>query len=152
MFELKGDSIYLVDEKGNGERVQNEVRRSLSEGDLSADRLASLLVERDIGDRTYRIQAEAQPEGIAWVYTLRDGARGESLAEVQEPDSKFRRMLEGLDSGTFVYFVVHEDSFDIFKKVRELASAKGVAVGWHPVEGSAPLKLSSGGSLGKRVQ
>jgi hypothetical protein len=152
LFELKGNEIYLVDEKGNGERVQDAVRRSLGEDAITGDRVASLLVERDVGDRTYRVQAEPQPEGIAWVYTVRADAHGESMTEIGDESSKFRRTLENLDPGSFVYFVVHDDSFDMFKKVRELASEKGVAIGWHPVEGAEPLKLSSGGSLGKRVQ
>ncbi len=152
LFELKGDEIYVVDEKGNGERVQDAVRRALGEDATSADRVASLLVETDVGDRTYRVQAEAQPGGVAWVYTLRADARGESMTDLAKEDSRFRRTLESLDSGSFVYFVVHEDSFDMFKKARDLAIEKGVAIGWHPVEGGAPLKLSSGGSLGKRVQ
>lgn len=152
LFELRENRIYLVDEKENGERVQEEVRRSLGDDAIAADRVASLLVERDVGDATYRVQAETQPEGVAWVYTLRPDARGESIDDLAEEDSKFRRVLADLDQGSFVYFVVHDDSFDVFKKARELAAQKGVAVGWHPVEGSAPLKLSSAGSLGKRVQ
>lgn len=152
LFEIKGNTIYFVDEKGNGERILDEVRRSLSDEEPPGDRVASLLVEKDVGDRTYRVQAEMKPEGMVWVYTLRDDARGESMVDIVSEESKVRRMLATMGSESFAYFVVHDDSFDMFKKVRELASQEGVGIGWHPVEGAEPLRLSSTGSLGKRVQ
>lgn len=152
LFELKNDKIYFVDEKGNGQRIRDEVRKAVGEEDISADKLAYLLAEKDIGDPTYRVRAHAQLEGIAWSYTLRDDAPGDSISELEAGEAKFPRMLEDLGSGSFVYFVVHDDSFDMFKKARELAMKKGVAIGWHPVEGSDALRLSANGSLGKRVQ
>ena len=78
------------------------------------------------------------PNGLAWVYALRSGARGQRATD--------------LERGGFAYFVVHDDSFEVFGKARDILRARGVSVGWHPVEGRSPLRLSAIGSLGKRVQ
>jgi hypothetical protein len=83
---------------------------------------------------------------------LRADASGDSKEDLARGDSTFQRKLEGIGKDSFVYFVVHEDSFDMFRRARDVAAAKGIAVGWHPVEGSEPLRLSTSGSLGKRVQ
>ena len=64
----------------------------------------------------------------------------------------FRQRLADLGHDGFAYFVVHDDSFEVFRKARDLARERGVAVGWHPVEGRAPLRLAVNGSLGKRIQ
>lgn len=152
LFEIERDRLYHVDEKGNGEEVQGAVRRAFGETSPSSEELAALLAAKDVGDRTYRVQTEALAEGVAWVYTLREGARGESKEDLEDEDSRFRRRLAKLDAGSFVYFVVHEDSFDMFRRARDLATERGIAVGWHPVEGPAPLRMSSSGSLGRRVQ
>jgi hypothetical protein len=74
------------------------------------------------------------------------------MTDLDREDSVFRKQLAGLDRGGFAYFVVHDDSFDVFGKARDIARARGVSVGWHPVEGQAPVRLSAIGSLGKRIQ
>lgn len=43
--------------------------------------------------------------------------------------SSFVRALDALGSQSFVYFVVHDDSFATFRVARDLAASRGVAVG-----------------------
>jgi hypothetical protein len=116
------------------------------------DALIARLEERDVGDETYRVRVDKVEGTVAWIYALRPEAHGESAADLDGADSTFRRRLAGVGGGGFAYFVVHEDSFEIFRKAREIARERGVAMGWHPVEGQAPLRLAANGSLGKRIQ
>ncbi len=51
-----------------------------------------------------------------------------------------------------MYFVVHDDSFELFRRARQIVRSRGIATGWHPVEGHAPLRLTASGSLGRRIQ
>jgi hypothetical protein len=148
LFECAGDQVFFVDEEGNGRRVLEEV----GERKMSRDALVSLLDDTDVGDATHRVRAELPGRGVAWVYTLREGAQGERAADLDRVASAFRKRLAGLDRGGFAYFVVHDDSFEVFKKARDIARERGVSVGWHPVEGQAPVRLSAVGSLGKRIQ
>jgi hypothetical protein len=151
LFECAGGQVYFVDEAGNGRRVLEEVKATGDQA-ISADKLVALLDEQDVGDTTHRVRADRVDRGVAWVYALRPGARGESVADLEREDSAFRKQIAGLERGGFAYFVVHDDSFEIFGKARELARARGISIGWHPVEGQGPVRLSAVGSLGKRIQ
>lgn len=151
LFECAGDEIYVVDEEGNGRRVLDEVART-GERKISADSLVALLDDNDVGDATHRVRADVVARGVAWVYALRPGARGERAGDLDRPESAYRKQLGAIERGGFAYFVVHDDGFEVFKKAREIARARGVAVGWHPVEGRGPVRLSAVGSLGKRIQ
>jgi hypothetical protein len=151
LFECAGEQVYFVDEEGNGQRVLEEVTR-VTQRQLTPAALVSLLDDTDVGDGNYRVQAESTTGGIAWIYGLRPSARGEHAADLDGVQSAFRKRLATLERGGFAYFVVHDDSFEIFQKARDIARAHGVSVGWHPVEGRAPVRLSAVGTLGKRVQ
>jgi hypothetical protein len=151
LFECVGDEVLFVDEEGNGRRVVEEVGGADGKG-LSRDDLVSLLDQKDVGDGTYRVRADTLDKGLAWVYSIRPGAHGDRAADLDREDSLFQRQLARLERGGFAYFVVHDDAFEAFKKARDIARARGVSVGWHPVEGRAPIRLSAIGSLGKRIQ
>jgi hypothetical protein len=177
LFECSGGEVYFVDEDGNGKRVQEEVKRAREHAPPppqpsqperryywnararererqqgEANGLVAILDGEDVGDATYRIRAESMDRGLAWVYTLRSSARGERLTDLDRPEGAFQKQLAALGRGGFAYFVVHDDSFEVFRKARDLARARGISVGWHPVEGQTPLRLSAIGSLGKRIQ
>jgi hypothetical protein len=151
LFECAGDEVFFVDEEGNGRRVLDEVSRT---GDraISRNDLVTLLDNKDVGDATHRVRADELSRGLAWIYALRSGVHGERAADLDRAESAFRKKLAGLPRGGFAYFVVHDDSFEIFRKARDIARQRGVSVGWHPVEGRTPVRLSANGSLGKRIQ
>ncbi len=151
LFECSGDEIVFVDEEANGRRVLDEVRRAGEEA-ISRDDLVALLDAKDVGDATHRVRVDTFTRGLAWVYALRPGAHGERAADLDRAGSAFRKQIGRLERGGFAYFVVHDDSFEIFRKAREIARARGIAIGWHPVEGQGPVRLSTVGSLGRRIQ
>jgi hypothetical protein len=151
LFECVGGEVFFVDEEGNGRRVL-EAAEGAGTRAKSPDGLVSLLADVDVGDATYRLGADRMDHGLAWVYTLRPDAHGEHEGDLDRPDSAFRKQLAALPRDGFAYFVVHDDSFDVFQKARDMARARGISVGWHPVEGRGPMRLSAIGSLGKRVQ
>jgi hypothetical protein len=151
LFECAGDEVFFVDEEGNGRRVLDEVGRT-GERAISRDALTALLDDNDVGDATHRVRADPLARGVAWVYTLRSEVHGERAADLERAESAFAKQLARLERGGFAYFVVHDDSFEIFGKARDIARARGISVGWHPVEGRGPVRLSAIGSLGKRIQ
>ena len=152
VFECAGDQLFFVDEEGNAERVRELVRREYPDEPISSDVVSVLLAMHDVGDANYRMQAEPHPQGVVWTYHRRSRARGEPIDSLGQISSIFQRKLADLDPGGFVYFVVQDDSFEAFRQARDLARARGIATGWHPVEGEAPLRLSARGSLGRRIQ
>jgi hypothetical protein len=151
LFECSADQVFFIDEQAHGKRVE-EVVRSTPSGPASTEMVEQLLLDRDVGDETYRVQARALTEGLAWLYERRPDARGVKADDLARQDGAFLQALEGLDDGAFVYFVVREDGFEAFRRAREVVAARGLAMGWHPVEGGGAIRLSSVGSLGKRIQ
>jgi hypothetical protein len=153
LFECSGDQVFFVDEDATGQQVLEEAKRAKDKDHrITREELITLLEDNDIGDATHRVRADRVAGGVAWVYALRPDAHGERAADLDRPDSAIRKRLAGIEHGGFAYFVVHDDGFEIFRKVRDLARDKGVSVGWHPVEAREPLRLSAVGSLGKRIQ
>ncbi len=152
LFECKDGAIFRVDEEGNAKRVKAAIEAELGPRGVTADGISLFLVERDIGDERHRVHAQQLPQGLAWAYVLRPGATGESKEALQRDGSAYRRALDAIGPDSFAYFVVHDDSFETFRVARQLAIARGVSVGWHPVEGDEPVRLSAKGSLGTRVQ
>jgi hypothetical protein len=151
LFECSKGKVFFVDEEGNGDRVKQEANKASRGAMVSKKALVELLQDKDVGDASHRVTAEPLAHGVAWVYELREHARGETAEEVEKRGSAFQRKLA--ESGSsFAYFVVHDDSFEAFRRARDVARARGVAVGWHPVEGRTPVRLSAIGSLGRRVQ
>jgi hypothetical protein len=149
LVQCKNERAYFVDE----ERTSEKLREALvSEPALDASTIPPLLTAVDVGDRNYRVRAENSPPGVTWVYQLREDADGDTIKELEGGRSRLARVLDKLAKESFVYFVVHDDSFEVFRAARDLAQRRGVATGWHPVEGDEPLRLSSAGSLGKRIQ
>ena len=151
LFECAGDEVFFVDEEANGQRVLEEVKRS-NEKAISRERLVALLDDKDVGDATHRVHATLIDRGVAWTYALRPEVHGEGKADLDRGATAFERQLARIEHGGFAYFVVHDDSFEIFRKARDLARERGISVGWHPVEGRDPVRLSAIGSLGRRVQ
>jgi hypothetical protein len=153
LFECRNGEMYFVDEDAHRERVVAEMERVHGGPPTTPGEVIATLESFDIGDGTHRVRARALAEGgIAWIYELRRGARGESKAAIEDPDSAFQRRLAAAGTGGFVYFVVDENSFELFRRARDLARARGVAVGWLPVAGKDPLELSVNGDLGRRIQ
>lgn len=155
LFECDGEQVYFIDEAGITKRVSEEVRNGHSrfpEESLTSDSVVSFLKSHDAGDATYRVSAEVISEGLTWAFQRRQGISGERAEAAELPSSAFQRKLNELPPGGFVYFVVREDSFELFRKVQEIAKKRGFSVGWHPVVAGEPLRFSNRGSLGKRAQ
>ncbi|MEZ4294025.1 MAG: hypothetical protein R3B70_03540 [Polyangiaceae bacterium] len=154
LFECIGEEVYFVDEKENVRLVQEAARAALKGNRLTPGALEQFLRDTDVGDATHRVQVSFATDDSTpvWSFRLRPGARGDTLDSLESPTSAFRRKLAELPPGTFVYFVVHDDSFAVFQKARDLARERGAGMGWHPVAGKEPLRLSAIGSLGRRIQ
>ena len=151
LFECVGDQVFVVDETAVGSRVLGAVARAGVDA-TSMDNVMALLDSEDVGDDNHRVRAERRGAGLAWVYTLRQEASGDHAADLAEKRSRFQRALACLGAGGFAYSVVHDDAFETFQRARDLARARGVSVGWHPVEGREPLRLATTGSLGRQIQ
>ncbi|ERN43158.1 hypothetical protein KR51_00000500 [Rubidibacter lacunae KORDI 51-2] len=83
-------------------------------------------------------------------FELVANADGESSGDLARPGSEFRQLLASLNPrGDYLAFVVRPDSFEVFRKARQIAQAEGFEVGWEPFPSERSLAFgSSGRSIG----
>ncbi|MGI8992348.1 MAG: hypothetical protein ACR2I2_22560 [Bryobacteraceae bacterium] len=63
---------------------------------------------------------------------------GETADEIEKPASSFNKFLDGIKPNKqYLSCLLNGDSFDIFREVRKIAKAKGISVGWEPIDSSA---------------
>ena len=92
----------------------------------------------DLPDSDYHIQGsfKQEPSGPCRpeiVAVLNAGSKGESLAEVRQPGSRIQRVLaDSKPNLNYVQFSVWPDSFEDFRKVRDLAWEKDFETNWWP--------------------
>jgi hypothetical protein len=101
----------------------------------------------DIGNELLRwrlVEDTALPAArLEW----RSHTVGETLAELQSPNARFRTQLAERDTRTrFLHFYVWEDSFEVYAEARRLAEEAGFAAGWQPLPNGRPLDFVQGPS------
>jgi len=65
----------------------------------------------------------------------KEGIAGEAVGDMGKPGSKFRKQLAELDKDKQLLFcLVNDDSFDAFRRAREIAEELGIGVGWTPYD------------------
>ena len=71
---------------------------------------------------------------------------GEDIKRIENPRSDFHKVLGSLNKKEErIVFLVHEDSFEIFRKAREIALERGFEIGWWPHEKDSITFVSAGG-------
>ncbi len=62
---------------------------------------------------------------------------GETAEQIKSPGSSFAKMLDRIKPDKqYVACLLNDDSFNIFREVRAMAKARGIAVGWEPIDSS----------------
>jgi hypothetical protein len=167
LYECRADGVLRVDE----DQVSRAINRALDDevqrkGEkLDVDDVPALFARQDVGDVAWRVTAELtsalQPTGQglslvrrpSWVYTRRPGVSGETSDRLARATSAFRRGLASADPRkAFLFFIVRDDGFEVFRSARRIALERGFAVGWHPWPRDRALKFTSNGGLGRKVQ
>ncbi len=70
--------------------------------------------------------------------TRKSYVSGESIDEIQKQNSNFYKILKEISpEKNYILFLLHNDSFEIFKKARKLAWDEKIETGWDAWEGEA---------------
>lgn len=77
--------------------------------------------------------------------TRKAQALGETIEQARRPDSRFMGMLRRARPGThFPYFVVREDSFELFRELRAIVWKQGYDYYWQSIPKHTKLHMSVG--------
>lgn len=166
-FEVRGNRVVYIDREAATTQI-DKFTESLAtcEKPIAPDELDSI----NIQDYTYQLQRyrecieykaeqvknfraktshyevgiELDPLGL--VYKPLEETAGESTKELILADSEFQRVIKKLNPEKYyLAFIVRPDSFEAFRRTRELALKDGFNVGWEPMNASTSISFSSGG-------
>jgi hypothetical protein len=85
-----------------------------------------------------------------WVVEPRALDRGESLDRALKGNSEFRQIVDGIEPHeTAVTFWVYPDSFEIFRRLRDLLYERDVTVAGRPLPDGVPIASSRRGSVSR---
>lgn len=141
IFECSRGRIYRLDDQGLHKisDVYTEQHPAAKKRSFTPTERQRLFERDDVGNALYRIKIP-DAESSALQLELRETAAGENSLEILAAGSAFRAELAPLTPAThWVFFIVRNDSFEMFRGARTLAVAQGLSVGWDPKQSGAPL-------------
>jgi hypothetical protein len=146
VFRLDTGALFELWQEYAG-RESERTGRKLDPGELT-----SLFEHEDVGNERYRIRIPPGSNGVQQ-YELRADAVGENALELADSDSDYQRELQAMNGEDhWIWFIVRNDSFETFRAARQLARARGLAVGWGPRATGEPIGFSAEGGEGSAAQ
>lgn len=128
-FECRSNQVFYIDRQELLEtrtKVLNELR---SKGTKPEDLLQTAM-QQEIGNRFYRFDNSFLMMGIMALIP-RDGVPGVPIEDMEKPGSDFQKILGQLNPNShYVVYLVRDDSFPAYRKVRELTVRRSLLSGW----------------------
>jgi len=162
LFECRHNRILRIDEDKINQSIHECLRQRGPAGDskLGISEIPALLQQADAGDVSYRVRAEVRRDGTSanepkldLIYEPRAAQQGESIEASRQAASAYVKCVRSLDAKKhFAYFIVRQDSFEVFREARKIARDHGLAIGWAPQPLAEELRFTEDGNFGKDVQ
>jgi len=147
MFECRTNELFFVDTAGLQDQVE-KLMSNLNPGVRSGDIESFLkaLQGQEVGNAYYKVDPRYLLVGKMGL-EARPGVAGETMTELDDPNSKFQAIISQLDkSKQYIAFLVRDDSFNIFRKARQIADTAGFDTGWELLGIDEPIKFGEGGT------
>jgi hypothetical protein len=146
-FECRTNELFFVDKAGLDDQVEklmSTLNPGVRGGDLES--FLKALQGQEVGNAYYKVDPRYLLVGRMGL-EARPGVAGETITELDDPNSKFQAILSQLDkSQQYIAFLVRDDSFTIFRKARQIADAAGFDTGWELLGIDEPIKFGEGGT------
>lgn len=122
-FACHSNELFYVD-KAELDRKTFDAMRSLP-SELDPEQRAKAFEEKRVGNEVFVVDPRTLLSGKLQLQP-RSGAHGDSVGNLDRPDSKFQQILQRLNrESNPIVFLVREDSVEAFEKARVLAEAVG---------------------------
>jgi hypothetical protein len=146
-FECRGNEVFDIDYddlKKETENLLSSINPSVRGGDLGE--FLKVIQAKEIGNAYYKVNPNYLLTGIM-ALEPRPDVPGEGTNQLEKANSKYQAALAALDGKTqYVAFLVRDDSFNVFRKARELADKGGFSTGWELLGQDEPIKFGTTGS------
>jgi hypothetical protein len=152
VFECRRQRVARLPEKEVNQQFERLMKGGGKEK-VDVSDVEYLLGSGSLRDAAFRVKIHVEQGTPFLIYEPRNDVQGETLEEIKNPTSEYQRRIKGADPKTYyLFFIVRDDSFEVFREARRIAATGGLAVGWYPKLLSEPLLFSSGATIGGEVQ
>ncbi len=147
MFECRTNELFFVDTAGlqdQVEKLMSTLNPGVRGGDIES--FLKALQGQEVGNVYYKVDPRYLLVGKMGL-EARAGVTGETMSELDDQGNKFQAILSQLDKNKqYVAFLVRDDSFNIFRKARQIADKAGFDTGWELLGIDEPIKFGEGGT------
>jgi hypothetical protein len=147
-FECRTNELFFVDTAGLDDQVEklmSALNPGVRGGDLES--FLKAIQGQEVGNVNYRVDPRYLLVG-KMALEARPGVPGETMTNLENPNtSRFQAILSQLDkTNQYIAFLVRDDSFNVFRKARQLADEAGFETGWELLGIDEPIKFGEGGT------
>jgi hypothetical protein len=145
-FECRNNELFNIDKARLDDQVAdllNSVNPGVRGGDLTG--FLKAIQGRQVTNQYYKVNPSYLLTAIM-ALEPRPEAPGENLDDVDRTNGKYQYVLQQLDpKKQYVAFLVRDDSFQMFRKARQVADKHGFDTGWELLGIDEPIKFGAGG-------
>ena len=141
-FECRNNQLFPVNRDAFVQQIRSSAaERKAAAGSASEQGLQSLM-KLDLADDFYKVSNNHLLVGMIALQPRME-AQGLDEAGAVETNSLFRRALAAHSPDShYLVFYVRDDSFPIFRKVRDLAAKSGWNSGWEYLDRTEPVTFA----------
>lgn len=157
-FEIKSEKISYLDLRAVREQelelsgnlpncnkplsFPNSPEYALEQENYQSCLLSTLGRQNNFRTTTKNYNVSTVDDGVSLVFDPISDGVGETIAQLNAPNSNFQQVLAKYNSQKdYLIFVVRPDSFEAFRAARKKAWDAGYEVGWEPHPQNAPIKI-----------
>ena len=147
-FECRTNQLFFVDKAGLDDQVEklmSALNPGVRGGDLGS--FLKALQGQEVGNAYYRVDPRYLLVGQMGL-EARPGVPGETITDLENANNgKFQAILSQLNrTNQYIAFLVRDDSFNVFRKARQIADEAGLDTGWELLGIDEPIKFGEGGT------
>jgi hypothetical protein len=147
-FECRTNQLFFVDKAGLNDQVA-KLMSTITLGSRGGD-FESFMKNSEaqvVSNEFYKVIPRYLLVGRE-ALEPRPGVAGETLAELDSPNSNFRAIVSQLvKTNQYIAFLVRDDSFNVFRKARQVADEAGLDTGWELLGIDEPIMFGEGGTV-----
>jgi hypothetical protein len=147
-FECRSGQVFYVDKDGLDTQVA-KLMSTLNTGGRSGDiaQFSKIIQGQVVSNAYYKVDPKYLLVGVMALEGLPE-VHGDNIQEIQRRNSNFGETLAQIDEkDRYLVFLVRDDSFDVFRKAREIADRTGYDTGWELLGADEPIKFGQGTTI-----